>query len=141
MAELAFEEELSYTRTVPALPGWHRKQTVLAARPGVGLDAGVHTHVEGMSKAIGCTSKKWSPKGEITKAGFPQPPPETEPVQLGAWEGLKIPQTQQEQWLVSRVEVGEKYPPLLTAVCVSCLWLNVGKRHLGGPLVLLLLYG
>lgn len=77
----------------------------------------------------------------LENVGFPQPPPEIEPVQLGAWEGLKIPQTQQEGWLASRVEVGEKYPPLLTVVCMSCLWLNIGKRCLGGPPVLLLLHG
>lgn len=52
------------------LPGWHRKQMVLAARSGVGLDAGVHAHVEGISKGIGWTSEKWSPKGEITKCWF-----------------------------------------------------------------------
>lgn len=77
----------------------------------------------------------------LQNAGFTQPPPEMEPVQLGAWEGVKIPQTQQERWLVSRVEVGEEYPLLLTLFCVSCLWLTIGKRCLGGPPVLLLLYG
>lgn len=43
--------------------------------------------------------------------GFPQSLAETEPVHLGAWEGLKMPQSQQEGWLVSRVEVGEKHSP------------------------------
>lgn len=37
---------------------------------GVGLGSGVHAHVEGMTKGIGCTSEKWSPKGEIRKCGF-----------------------------------------------------------------------
>lgn len=64
MAELAFQEELFYKRTIPALPGWHGRQT------GVGLDSGVHAHVGGMSKGTGCTSEEWSPKGEIRKRGF-----------------------------------------------------------------------
>lgn len=51
---------------------------------------------------------------------------------LCSWEGLKLPQTQREGWLVSWVEVGEKYSPVLTNVSVSCLWLNIGKRCLGG---------
>lgn len=48
--------------------------------------------------------------------GFPQLSPDTEPVQLGIWEGLEIAQTCPERCLVSRMEVGEKYPPLLTTI-------------------------
>lgn len=35
-----------------------------------GLGCRVHTHIEGMSKGMGCASEKWSPKGEVTKHGF-----------------------------------------------------------------------
>lgn len=108
---------------------------------GVGLDSGVHAHVEGMSKGTGCTSEKCLQGERLENVCFPHPAPQMEPVQVGAWEGLKIPQTQHQEWLVSRVEVGEKYPPLLTNVSVSCLCLNIGKRRLGWPPVLLLLYG
>lgn len=73
----------------------------------------------------------------LQNAGFTQPPPEMEPVQLGAWEGVKIPQTQQEGWLVSRVEVGEKYPLLLTIFCVLLMadhWEQMSGGASGAPL-------
>lgn len=58
------------------MQGWfqHRQAGTESRRSceqaGMGWDSGVHAHVEGMSKGIGCTSKKWSPKDQIRKCGF-----------------------------------------------------------------------
>lgn len=68
-----------------------------------------------MSKGIGY-HRSGLQRVRLQNMGFPQLSPDTEPVQLGIWEGLETAQTCPERCLVSRMEVGEKYPPLLTTI-------------------------
>lgn len=83
------------------------------SKPSGGFGPGGHTRVEGMSKGIDY-HRNGLQRVTLQNMGFPQLSPDTESVQLGIWEGLEIPQTHPEGSLVSRMEAGEKYTPLLT---------------------------
>lgn len=80
-----------------------------------GFGPGGPAGVEGMSKGIGY-HRNGLQRVRLQNMGFPQLSPDTEPVWLGIWEGLEIPQTHPEGCLVSRMEAGENHPPLLTTV-------------------------
>lgn len=85
------------------------------SKPRGGFGPGGHARVEGMSEGI-AYHRNGVQRVRLPNTGFPQLSPDTELVQLGIWEGLEIPQTHPEGRLVSRMEVGEKYPPLLIAI-------------------------
>lgn len=102
----------------------------------MGWDSGVHAHVEGMSKGIGCTSKKWI---RLENVGFPQPPPEMEPVQLGGTETTPNP----KRGVASVMGGGwrEIFPCSNQRLCVLLMAEHWEEMSGGGAPVLLLLSG